>query len=237
MRWDQVFLMAQISPALTVWLACDNQTLPALASRSSRKHNKQLIVIVGSVPHCLTATLLDIFSIILRQALSILLCRKFSTRPSKLMVAGGGAGFPISMLRIFGQIMKEKCQFGGRKKENCSFCVGKIFENFLYGKFVSHLKRWRYIFAWLQVRSKIARGACDQPKAGCMGPVVSRTDLSSLNNLQTNLLQNVFRGLGWPAGPSCSEMGGSVCGRWLQGRLQETGPQPLPWLTPKQEDR
>ena len=24
-----------------------------------------------------------------------------------------------------------------------------------------------------QVRSKIARGACDQPKAGCMGPVVS----------------------------------------------------------------
>ena len=25
----------------------------------------------------------------------------------------------------------------------------------------------------LQVRSKIARGACDQPKAGCMGPVVS----------------------------------------------------------------
>ena len=27
----------------------------------------------------------------------------------------------------------------------------------------------------VQVRSKIARGACDQPKAGCMGPVVSAT--------------------------------------------------------------
>ena len=25
-----------------------------------------------------------------------------------------------------------------------------------------------------EVRSKIARGWCDQPKAGCMGPVVSR---------------------------------------------------------------
>ena len=25
----------------------------------------------------------------------------------------------------------------------------------------------------IQVRSKIARGSCDQPKAGCMGPVVS----------------------------------------------------------------
>ena len=28
-------------------------------------------------------------------------------------------------------------------------------------------------FSVFQVRSKIARGACDQPKAGCMGPVVS----------------------------------------------------------------
>ena len=25
-----------------------------------------------------------------------------------------------------------------------------------------------------EVRSKIARGWCDQPKAGCMGPLVSR---------------------------------------------------------------
>ena len=28
-------------------------------------------------------------------------------------------------------------------------------------------------FCCSQVRSKIAQGACDQPKAGCMGPVVS----------------------------------------------------------------
>ena len=33
------------------------------------------------------------------------------------MVAGGGAGFLISMLRIFGQIMEEKCQFGGKKRK------------------------------------------------------------------------------------------------------------------------
>jgi len=26
-----------------------------------------------------------------------------------------------------------------------------------------------------EVRSKIARGWCDQPKAGCMGPLVKRT--------------------------------------------------------------
>ena len=29
----------------------------------------------------------------------------------------------------------------------------------------------------LKVRSKIARGACNQPKAGCMGPVVSVTNI------------------------------------------------------------
>ena len=34
----------------------------------------------------------------------------------------------------------------------------------------SRLIKW--FISLFQVRSKIARGACDQPKAGCMGPVV-----------------------------------------------------------------
>ena len=43
---------------------------------------------------------------------------------------------------------------------------------------VEHEKEYKpciFIVKMFQVRSKIARGACDQPKAGCMGPVVSCT--------------------------------------------------------------
>ena len=50
----------------------------------------------------------------------------------------------------------------------------------LHSYYVAHaVKHERKSKAWIlsdknsQVRSKIARGACDQPKAGCMGPVVS----------------------------------------------------------------
>ncbi len=34
-----------------------------------------------------------------------------------------------------------------------------------------------WLLSFIQVRSKIARGACGQPKAGCMGPLVSFTFL------------------------------------------------------------
>ena len=84
----------------------------------------------------------------------------------------------------------------------------------------------------VQVRSKIGRGSCDQPKAGCMGPVVSNDRVIPRPRTYYNLLQ----GLGRRVGQSGPEVGRPVCWRWLQGRLQAPGPHPLPRHQPQQED-